>query len=132
MNWLRRLVGGTGPGAVILVIVGSLLVWEAAVWIFQPPPYLLPPPSQIFREAANAPGWYLRHAGFTFGSAALGFVIAVSIGILAAVGIVYSKFLENTLYTFLVAINSVPKIALARCWWCGSAPGSSRRLPWPR
>ena len=40
-------------------------------------------------------------------------LLALAIGFLAAVGIVYSRLLERTLYTLLVALNSVPKVALA-------------------
>jgi NitT/TauT family transport system permease protein len=44
------------------------------------------------------------------------------VGVLAAIGIVYSRFLENTLYTFLVSLNSIPKIALAPLFiiWMGT------------
>ncbi|MRU29771.1 ABC transporter permease, partial [Xylella fastidiosa subsp. multiplex] len=31
----------------------------------------------------------------------------------AAIGIVYSRFLDRTLYSLLVALNAVPKVALA-------------------
>ena len=44
------------------------------------------------------------------------------IGILLAVLIVHSKFLEYTLYTLLIALNSVPKVALAPVFvlWLGT------------
>lgn len=122
MKWLISILRPSRARSLVGVILGSLLLWELAVWIFQPPPFLLPPPSTIFREAATSPGWYARHAMYTFGSAFLGFSMAVTIGVIAAVGIVYSKFLENTLFTFLVAINSIPKIALAPLFvvWLGT------------
>ena len=41
-----------------------------------------------------------------------------------AVGIVYSRFLERTVYTLLVALNSIPKVALAPLFviWMGTGP----------
>jgi NitT/TauT family transport system permease protein len=44
------------------------------------------------------------------------------LGVALAVGIVYSKLLERTIYTLLVALNSVPKVALAPLFviWMGT------------
>ena len=68
------------------------------------------------------PLWYGRHAVYTVGACLLGFFMALVVGILAAIGIVYSKVLENTLYTLLVSLNSIPKIALAPLFiiWMGT------------
>ena len=48
------------------------------------------------------------------------------IGVSLAVAIVYSRFLEATLYTSLVAMNSVPKVALAPLFviWLGTGDQS--------
>jgi NitT/TauT family transport system permease protein len=122
MNWIRIITRPSRTQSVVGVLVGTLVIWEAMVWLFQPPPFLLPPPSAVAREVAGAPSWYAKHAMYTFGSASLGFIMAVTIGVIMAIGIVYSRFLENTLFTFLVAINSVPKIALAPLFvvWFGT------------
>ena len=39
-----------------------------------------------------------------------------------AIGIVFSRFVEQTLYTFLVAMNSIPKVAVAPLFivWFGA------------
>jgi NitT/TauT family transport system permease protein len=46
------------------------------------------------------------------------------LGVALAVGIVYSRFLERTIYTLLVALNSIPKVALAPLFviWMGTGP----------
>jgi NitT/TauT family transport system permease protein len=51
----------------------------------------------------------------------IGFGLAVVLGLVLAVGIVYSILLERTLYTWLVILNSVPKVALAPVFvmWMG-------------
>jgi NitT/TauT family transport system permease protein len=48
--------------------------------------------------------------------------LAAVLGVLAAIGIVYSKFLDRTLYSLLVAMNAVPKVALAPLFviWMGT------------
>jgi NitT/TauT family transport system permease protein len=112
----------TRTKSVILVLGGFLLIWEGWVRIAGLPVYFLPAPSAILVEIAQNPSWYARHSAYTIGACLLGFGMALVIGILAAIGIVYSKVLENTLYTFLVSLNSIPKIALAPLFiiWMGT------------
>ena len=108
--------------SVIVVLGGFLVAWEAWVRIAHVPVYFLPAPSAIAIEIAQDPAWYARHSAYTIGACLLGFAMALVVGIAAAVGIVYSKTLENTLYTFLVSLNSIPKIALAPLFiiWMGT------------
>ena len=112
----------TRTRSVIVVLGGFLVIWEAWVRIAGVPTYFLPAPSAIFSEIAQNPSWYMRHSAYTVGACLLGFFMALVVGVLAAIGIVYSKFLENTLYTFLVSLNSIPKIALAPLFiiWMGT------------
>lgn len=112
--------------SVTLVIGGFFLFWELCVRLLSVPNYILPAPSEIAVELASNPLWYGRHAVFTIGSCMLGFFMALVVGVLAAVGIVYSKVLENTLYTLLVSLNSIPKIALAPLFiiWMGTGTSS--------
>jgi NitT/TauT family transport system permease protein len=109
-----------------LVLIGFFAVWQAGVMLLKPPEYLLPAPDAILRELMSAPLWYLDNALRTVGATLLGFAVALVLGCLAAVGIVYSRVLENTLYTLLVALNSVPKIALAPLFiiWFGTGLAS--------
>ena len=111
---------------VALVVVGFFVVWQLGVMLGHPPDYLLPAPSAVFAELLTAPLWYLEQAMQTVGATLLGFTLALVTGCLAAVGIVYSRVLENTLYTLLVALNSVPKIALAPLFiiWMGTGLAS--------
>jgi NitT/TauT family transport system permease protein len=108
--------------SVTLVIAGFFLLWELGVRLSGVPNYILPAPSEIAVELASDPLWYARHSAYTIGSCLLGFFLALVIGILAAIGIVYSRILENTLYTLLVSLNSIPKIALAPLFiiWMGT------------
>ena len=50
---------------VTLVLVASVVLWEAAVLIFQPRPFVLPAPSVIFAEIDSDVLWYTNHAVFT-------------------------------------------------------------------
>jgi NitT/TauT family transport system permease protein len=109
-------------GAVALVIGATLLIWEIGVRIVQPPRIILPAPSLIFAEFLTAPGYFLRQAAFTLYTTLAGFALAAVLGLALAIGIVHSRFLERTVYTLLVALNSVPKVALAPLFviWMGT------------
>jgi len=106
----------------LLVLAATLALWEAGVWLLKPQPIILPPPSRIFLELADSPWYFLRHAGYTLGTTVVGFVLAVALGVGMAVGIVHSRLLERTIYTWLVALNSLPKVALAPLFviWMGT------------
>jgi NitT/TauT family transport system permease protein len=112
-NWRGLHVGA--------VVLGFFAIWELIVMFMAPPEYILPAPTIIARELFSAPLWYLKNTIDTIGTTLLGFAAALVVGCLAAVGIVYSRVLENTLYTLLVALNSIPKIALAPLFivWLG-------------
>lgn len=122
-GWLKNVVlGDSRTRDILLVVIAVVVLWEAAVAIFQPPVIFLPPPSAIWQDFMSTPGVFVRHMGYTLGTTALAFALSVVLGVMLAVGIVQSKFLERTVYTLLVALNSVPKVALAPLFviWLGT------------
>lgn len=103
----------------ILILLG---IWEAGVRLSGVREFLLPAPTKIFVEFLNAPGYLLMQSLDTLQTTVAGFVLAVVLGVIAAIGIVYSRFLDRTLYSLLVAVNAVPKVALAPLFviWLGT------------
>jgi len=57
---LKRLLAPSEARDVILVLAVSLLLWEAGVRIFQPPPLILPAPSAIVGAFLQTPGLFMR------------------------------------------------------------------------
>jgi NitT/TauT family transport system permease protein len=114
-DWLRE-------PPVWLVLTCLLLLWQAATWLFEPPVFLLPDPISIGRALIDSPYTYLVNAYYTAANTLVGFGLSVVIGFGLALGIVYSRFLEATIYTTLVAVNSMPKVALAPLFvvWMGT------------
>jgi NitT/TauT family transport system permease protein len=99
--------------AAILVLL--LAAWEAAVKFDYASGFLFGWPSGI-----ASTGWRLilsgelvEHAAYTLGASTLGFVIGTLAGSAIGLGLWYSSYLAKVLEPFLVAINSVPKIAFA-------------------
>ena len=123
MRALKRLFAADNEVRdVVAVLVAALVLWEIGVLIFQPSPLILPSPTAIVAAFMETPGLFLRHLGFTLAMTSLGFLLAVVLGVALAVGIVYSPLLERTVYTMLVALNSIPKVALAPLFviWMGT------------
>lgn len=108
--------------SVLGIIAVAFAVWELAVRLLDPPSIILPAPSAIFAEFLQAPAYFLRQTGFTIYTTLAGFGLAALLGLVLAVGIVHSRLLEKSVYTLLVALNSVPKVALAPLFviWMGT------------
>jgi NitT/TauT family transport system permease protein len=98
-----------------LVFVVFTAAWEGVVRYWQVPPYLMPSPSAIAASLAGGitSRLYLVNFWVTLYEALAGFVIAAVAGI--AVGAVIAQFrvVEQTFYPYLVALQTLPKIAIA-------------------
>ncbi|MBW3097046.1 ABC transporter permease [Pseudohoeflea coraliihabitans] len=123
INWFyNKMVHDTRARDVILVLLVTVVIWEAGVWFFQPPAILLPAPTDIWANFMSTPETFLRHMLYTLSTTAMAFAISVVLGVILSIGIVQSTLLERTIYTLLVALNSVPKVALAPLFviWLGT------------
>jgi NitT/TauT family transport system permease protein len=90
-----------------------LVLWELACRFYQVRPVLLPPPLLIIEELAQSPLWFAEQSMYTLGVTLAGFLFAAVLGILFAVVITEWKVLDRLLFPLFVALNSVPKVALA-------------------
>lgn len=110
------------PAAVTLLSVVAL--WELAVRLWVISPILLPSPSAVCEEFWKMPAYYLLNAGVTLAVTLIGFLLSVVFGVLLAVVIVSSKKIERPVFSLLVALNSIPKVALAPLFvvWMGTGP----------
>ncbi len=114
---------GKGRALNVIFLFGALLaLWELAVRLGHIKPFILPAPSVVLTDLARKPGLYTYHALHTLLETFLGFGLAVVMGVVMAVGVVYSRVVERTLYTILVTLNAVPKIAVAPLFiiWLGT------------
>ncbi|HEX7386621.1 MAG TPA: ABC transporter permease [Castellaniella sp.] len=97
-------------------LVGALfllLVWHFSVRIFGLPPVVLPTPEQVFDAFLNQRMLLLDQGWITLKECIYGFVLAFVTGVPIAVAIAGSKLLNQAFYPLLIAMQSVPKIALA-------------------
>lgn len=95
-----------------IIILGTFLVWEAAVRAFDIPQFILPAPSAI---AASMVKWWLpllENSWQTLMTTLIGFGFAIVFGLLLGIAIGSSTILYHGLYPLLIAFNSVPKVAV--------------------
>ncbi|MEO7007863.1 MAG: ABC transporter permease [Caldimonas sp.] len=107
---------------VIVMLIGVAVLWEIVVRALAVREFILPPPSTVLADFLSAPKYFFTETFFTVLTTLSGFGMAVVLGVGFAIGIVYSRFLDRTLYTLLVALNAVPKVALAPLFviWLGT------------
>lgn len=97
------------------VFVAVLLFWEYGIQLIGVDEYVLPRPSQIadslWQQLQDEQFW--GHLWVTSQEALLGFAIGVGAAIVLGTFISQVKLVERTLMPYIVAFQTVPKVALA-------------------
>lgn len=94
------------------VTVGFVIIWELCCWVFDLEVFILPAPSDVFREAIKFWPELAHHSIYTLYTTLVGFGIAVVVGVLLGAAIGSSRLVYRGLYPVLIGFNSVPKVAL--------------------
>ena len=104
------------------VFISAALLWQIGVVGLHVSAVVLPAPEAILKTLIASPGYFLMQTWYTLVTTLAGFVAAAIVGTLISILIVEVKFLEKTLYTMIVALNSVPKVAIAPLFviWLGT------------
>jgi NitT/TauT family transport system permease protein len=97
----------------IISAASFVLFWELAVRLWHIPVLVLPAPSEIAAEGYQRFGLYFGHSWVTLYETVLGFLLAAVIGVILSVGIVYSRVLKSAIFPLIVALQIVPKVAIA-------------------
>jgi NitT/TauT family transport system permease protein len=96
-----------------VTLIALVILWEMLVRQFQIPSWLLPSPSVIGRSMVEWRAELFEHSLVTLYETLVGFALAIAISIPLAVAVVYSPLLQNTIYPILLALQSMPKVAIA-------------------
>jgi NitT/TauT family transport system permease protein len=93
------------------LFVVLVLLWEGIIRYFEVPIYIMPAPSNIAQALINVS--FLDNALYTLAEALSGFLLAALCGIVLGGLIAQFPLLEKTLYPYLIAIQTTPKVAVA-------------------
>ncbi|MDQ3789487.1 MAG: ABC transporter permease subunit, partial [Actinomycetota bacterium] len=113
--------------SVVLPVLGMLAalgLWWLATVVFAIEEFLLPSPGDVVAAFAEYPGYLVEQTWVTLLETVQGFGLSVVVGVPLALLIVSSVVLERTIYPPLLALNAVPKIAIAPILvvWMGFGP----------
>jgi len=96
-----------------LTSFGLLALWEACVWVFEIPLYVLPAPTQVITALVKEADVLFEHSLVTVAEAFAGMGIALVLSVV--LGILMDAFpaFKQSIYPVLVVTQTVPMIVLA-------------------
>jgi NitT/TauT family transport system permease protein len=95
-----------------LVLLGTLILWDLSVRIFQLKAFILPSPLAVYNSFMQYRDPIMEHAVFTLTNTLIGFGIGILVGGFLGVAIGSSRLVYAGFYPMLIGINSVPKAAV--------------------
>lgn len=126
-NDFGRRLGGTAANVLLpaAAIAGMVGLWWLATIVFGWKTFLVPTPKDVWFELGRQRHLLPGHFQTTLVETLEGFGLAIGIGVPVAILIAYSRILESTIYPALVALNAIPKIAIAPLLviWMGFGAG---------
>jgi NitT/TauT family transport system permease protein len=112
---MARLVGrrATDWLPAVVVLVGTIGLWELVIRAFDVQEFLLPTPSSIARTFWNTRGDLWAAGWFTFQEAFWGFVLGSGFAILIALVLARWRMVGTAFMPYAIAANAIPIIAFA-------------------
>jgi NitT/TauT family transport system permease protein len=111
--------GGISLLYLLLALVLGIGIWQLAVTIYRPPTYIIPPPLSVWTAFKalvvtdpSDPNSMWAQLGSTMQATAIGFAIGSGAGILFGVLAGEFAIVRRLIYPYLVALQSLPKVAL--------------------
>ena len=102
-------------GLPLVVFVVLIATWEGLIWGLSVQSYLVPAPSAVVSALWNglSSGLYFAHLWVTAAEALIGFVAGSLLGLTLGTVIVVFPLMERIVYPYVVALQTVPKVAIA-------------------
>lgn len=122
-------------GRIVYPIIGVLLVlalWQFVCVAWKMPSSVLPTPTDVALAIVKHWRTLLVEGWVTMKATLYGFALALALGIPIAVAVSTSRRINHMFYPLLVALQSVPKVALAPILlvWLGTGIESKLAIAW--
>jgi NitT/TauT family transport system permease protein len=111
LNPSTRWISSTGKSFVGFALL--ILLWQYGAPLAGIPDYVLPVPSVVAARFTETFWLQLHHLGVTALTTVVGLAIALVVGVLLALLVIYVEGLKSVILPVLAAFNSIPKIAIA-------------------
>jgi putative hydroxymethylpyrimidine transport system permease protein len=95
------------------VAVALVIVWQASILIFQPPPFMLPAPMAVLDALLGRPDLWQVHAPSTLAATLAGLFFGAAIGAGLAIAMSLLPFTRRFLVPAMVVTQAVPVFAIA-------------------
>jgi NitT/TauT family transport system permease protein len=117
------------PVAGLVIIVA---VWVIACWLAEIPTVVLPTPDKVVHSLLSRRALLIDESWDTLKETLYGFAMALLVGLPLAVAVANSRPLNLMFYPLLIALQSVPKVALAPMIlvWLGTGMESKLAIVW--
>ncbi len=119
-------------GYPLLGLLLLLAVWTLACWLVSIPTVVLPSPDKVLQAIVTRSDLLLEESLITLKETLFGFLLALAVGLPLAVAVANSRPLNLMFYPLLIALQSVPKVALAPIVlvWFGTGMESKLAIVW--
>lgn len=97
----------------LLVFVGTLILWEAAVVLLGIKPYIAPAPSAMLQTLIAKRSMLMSNLSVTAFEAIVGFIIGSAVACAVAVAFVCRRWIDEAFFPLIVVINTIPIVAKA-------------------
>jgi len=97
----------------LFVAVGLIVIWQAIILLFAPPPFMLPAPLAVFAALRDRPDLWRVHAVTTLTETLIGLVTGTVIGAALALAMSFVPVTKRLLLPVMVVSQAIPVFAIA-------------------
>ena len=99
----------------LITFVVIIISWYAGIYAFDVPTYILPTPHAVLKalKYGYIDGAYYVHLAYTMRSVATGYIVGCGAAIVIGSLLAESPTFDRFVYPYIIALQSVPKVALA-------------------
>lgn len=97
----------------LYVATGLILIWQAVIWVFAPPPFMLPPPLAVLEALRERPELWRVHAVTTLTETVIGLAAGTILGAGLALVMSFVPPARRLLLPVMVVSQALPVFAIA-------------------
>ena len=103
-----------GPAfTIIRGFIVVLVIWQAAIWAFAPPPFMLPSPLRVAAVFFERPAFLAQHFAITLSEILIGLALGLVSGVSVALLVVALPRVGKLVWPFVLVLQALPVFAIA-------------------